>query len=122
MELIRRREPLQFKHEDVVFLVKPQTTAADRMEMFMSGRVEACGSKMTVADFNKALIRCFVVGWKGVTFEGKEVPYAYETLMDSFPNNDDVLTRLSAFILEHTDAFKKDEALKKELREPRHGG
>ena len=118
MELIRPKEPLEFKYKDVVFLVKAQAADADRMEVLASGTGDG-GARITIprAEFHRALIRCFVVDWRGVTIDKKEVPYSFEVFMRYFPTHEkkghSVVVDLANFIVEKTDIFKKDELEKK---------
>lgn len=125
MELVAPKEPLEFKYKDVTFLIKPQAVDADRMEVFSAGSRDGTRLSIPKADFRRALVRCFVVGWKGVTYKGKEVPYAFETLIQSFPPHDQkgrsVIDDLCDFIIGHTDIFKEDEVEKKESRPPSTG-
>jgi len=126
MELVRQSEPLEFKYEDVTFLIKRQATDADKAEVLFAA-TSADGKRLTVpaAEFYRALVRCFVVGWRGVTENGKEAQYSFESFIKSFPvakgRGESVLIKLGQFITEHTDVFKEDEIEKNESRR-QHAG
>ena len=117
MELVQEKAPLRFAWGDVTFLVKPQTTSGDKFEIDMAGRpVGNTGQvEFSPAEFYRTLVRQFVVGWEGVTSEGKPVPYSYENLMRlPAQSGDDVVIRLGIFIVENTDVTggKGEAALK----------
>lgn len=118
MELIKPKPPLEFKYKDCVFIVKAQSSDADKMEVLAAGSGEGNRVSIPRAEFYRALIRCFVINWKGVTSEGKEVPYSFEVFMKFFPvhhgKGSSVVIELGDFIVEHTDIFKRDELEKKD--------
>ena len=113
MELTKQKEPIKFIHGDVTFLVRPHATEADRLEIWAAGKAEDGKIVAPRAEFVKALIRCFVVGWEGVTQDGNPVPYAYETFVNKFPKSHKkgetpVFLALGNFIYENTDIAKQD--------------
>jgi len=114
MELLARKPTLEFKYHDVTFLIKGSATAADKMDLALGGRQEGDKTIYNSAEYCRALVRLFVVGWKGVTFEGKEVPYAFETFCEHFPHvhGDNAFVKVAAFIVEHTDVKKEQKDLK----------
>lgn len=120
MELAKPQEPLKFAYKDVTFLVRPKSIEADRLEVWGSGQVEDGKIISKQAEFVKALIRCMVVGWEGVTEDGKPVPYSFETFLARFPNQGrgeaNVFLQLGDFIFEKTDIWKQDEAEKNASR------
>ena len=109
-------KPLEFKHEDVKFLVKPEATEEDRLEVLLSGRQEGENIVMSRAEYCKTVIRRMVVGWTGVKRKGEDVPYSFDELRN-FPRGTgrNVLLELGGFIIENTDIAKpKNPDLKKE--------
>jgi len=113
MELVKPKEPLAFKYKDVTFMVKAQAVDSDRLEFLSAGQID--GRRMTIpaAEFRRALIRSMVIDWRGVTLDGKPVPYSFETFMTLFPRHEhkgrSVIEDLCGFIIEKTDLFHKDE-------------
>lgn len=125
MELFKPQAPLEFKFEDVTFLVKARAVDADRLEVWGSGEVDNGRIVSRRAEFVKALIRCFVLDWRGVTIDGKPAPYSVELFFKAFPSGEagapNVFLAISDFILSNTDIFKKDEAEKNASRAPSTG-
>lgn len=108
-------KPLEYKHEDVKFLVKPEATEEDRLEVLLAGRQDGENIVMSRAEYCKTVIRRMVVGWEGVTRKGEAVPYSFEELRN-FPRGTgkNVLLELGGYIIEHTDIAKpKNPNLKK---------
>jgi hypothetical protein len=125
VELIAPKEPLEFQYKDVTFLVKAQAVDADRMEVFACREPDRAKITLPAAEFRRALVRCFVIGWKGVTSQGQVVPYSYEVFMRYFPAHDGkgrtVIGDLCDFILAKTDLFQSDEIEKNASRAPSTG-
>ena len=123
MDLIKPAEPLEFKHEDMSFLIRPHASEGDRMEVTMSGSYRDGAFVFSRPEFNRALVRRFVVGWKGVKMDGKEVPYAFDLLDHHFPisGKDNIFVLLGIFIVEKTGIFAKDDLIKNDSREPAIG-
>jgi len=106
MELMVAEKPLEFVTGEVTFLVKPRASAADKFCVIMG---------KDAASFMRAAIERMVVGWKGVTKDGKPVAYN-ATMLDLLPNGgDNVLLSLGNFILEKTDLVKEDSEAKNAL-------
>lgn len=107
---------LEFKHEDVTFHVKPESTEEDRLEVLLAGRQEGENVVMSRAEYCKTVIRRMVIGWSGVTRKGEPVPYSFDELRH-FPRSEgkNLLLELGGFIIEHTDISKaKNSNLKKD--------
>lgn len=115
MELMPQSEAgkvLEFPWKDVTFLVRARAVEEDRLEVWGIGKTEGDAIVATRADFARTLVRRFVVGWRGVTREGKEVSYSFKSLCESFPvahGEKSVFLALSDFILTHTD-FQESKA------------
>ena len=108
--------PLKYQHEDVTFLIKPEATEEDRLEVLLAGRQEGENVVTSRAEFCKTVIRRMVVGWEGVTRKGAAVPYSFDELRN-FPRGSgkNLLLELGHFIIEHTDIAKpKNPNLKKD--------
>ena len=108
--------PLTYKHEDVTFHIKPESTDEDRLEVLLAGRQDGENIVMSRAEYCKTVIRRMVVGWEGVSRKGEAVPYSFEELRN-FPwgTGKNVLLELGGYIIEHTDIAKpKNPHLKKD--------
>ena len=106
---------LRFTFEDVIFLVKPEATEEDRLEILLSGRHEGDDIVMSRAEYCKTAIRRMVTGWENVKRGGQDVPYSFEELRN-FPRvaGKNVLLELGGYIINNTDISKpKDAGLKK---------
>ena len=109
MELQKNDEKLlEFKWRDVVFKVKPRATSGDRLAV-------ALRDEKTLATYSLTLVERFVVGWEGVTQDGKPAPYSFKLLSEHMPStaSDNALLSLAAFIWEKTDISS---GLDKELK------
>jgi len=118
MELLKLDErPAEYKWEDVTFLFRTIMGPGDKFAVDTAGHLMENG-KITfkVWELYKALIKTFVVGWKGVTENGKEVPWDYNLFMTRFPVKEkDVVMLLGEHISETVNIFglsKETEALK----------
>lgn len=102
MELVKEQaeQPLEFKYQDAVFLVKRHATGYDRFVVVTSEKSR---------DFLEETIRRMVVGWRNVTMDGKPVPYSFDALK-LFPHSarENVFVLLADFIHQHTDILKKE--------------
>lgn len=111
-----KAETVEFKYEDVVFFIKPHATEEDRMIVNLSGAREGDRVVFSRSEYCKTIIKCMVTGWKGVTEDGKEVPYSFD-LLSNFPRVKDrnVYIDLGSFIIENTDiARTPEDGLKKD--------
>ena len=103
---------LEFKFEDVIFLVKPEASEDDRMEIALSGRLEEKAGVPVItnsrAEFCKTAIRCMVADWKGIKRAGHDVPYSYDELKN-FPHVDkrNIFLELGDFIIKNTDIVNR---------------
>jgi hypothetical protein len=103
VELRRPKPPLEFKwkvgSDEVVFLVKPESSEEDRMRVAFTPMGGARCREM---------VRLMVVGWRGVARDKVDVPYAYEEL-EHFPRAEghNLFLDLGRFILEHSDISKE---------------
>jgi hypothetical protein len=70
---------------------------------------------MAMGDYWKKMIELFVVDWKGVTEDGKPVPYSYATLLTRLPADavEDILLKLGSFISEKVGLHGKTDDPKK---------
>ena len=127
MELLEEQEPLKFKWEDAIFLVKPRATVYDKFNLDMSGRPEKVKGKLVAkfdnVELGRLLVKLFVIGWENVTLKGKPVPYDYETLEKQMPadRTRDFYLAITDFIVKETDVFKKDIELKNDSRRLSNG-
>lgn len=115
-----KHKALEYQFEDVTFLVKPEADEADRLEVELSGRLkEHNGAKVmeySTADYCKTVIRCMVVGWKGVKRGGHDVPYSFDELKH-FPHvkGKNVFLDLGDFVIKNTDIRdQRNDDLKKD--------
>lgn len=114
MELIKQ-EIARFKHKDVTFLIRTQAVQADTFAMKQTdtGRIVVKNGKAIreadIVAWGKLLVRIFVVGWEGVTQDGKPAAYSYDTLESSFPAElgDALFEDLANFIFANVSIFKK---------------
>lgn len=118
MELLKLDERSEeFEYKGVTFFVKKNFTPEDKFFIDTSGELGKDGRiKFHPREYYRALIQVFVVGWKGVTENGKEVPYSFETLCTRLPADmtDGLFLKLSLFIGKLHGFTKSDEELKKE--------
>jgi hypothetical protein len=102
--------PLEFQFEDVTFLVKPHATVRDHLELIDTFGVDGKGMITTQSSkLYRFLIRQFVMDWRGVTQNGKSVPYSYETFENDFPIDakGSLCALLGAFIMQNTGLLPK---------------
>jgi hypothetical protein len=118
MELLKLDErPAEYKWEDVTFLIRTRMGPGDKFAVDTAGHLLENG-KVTFKAWKlyEVLIKTFVVGWKGVTENGKEVPWDYDVFATRFPVKDkDVIMLLGEFIADTVNIFgvsKGTEALK----------
>jgi hypothetical protein len=115
MELRKNHQkPLEFKYEDVTFLVKPRASEEDRMLVMLLGEQLPDGNvKFSRPDFCRLVVERMVVGWEGVTRDGKPMPYSF-TALSEFPRIEgkNVYLEVGAFILQQTDIQKSEAELK----------
>lgn len=127
MEISKGGEPLEFRYKDVTFFIKRHAVESDALEAWGAASIDPAGALVAPrAEYVKALIRCFVLGWKGVTRDGKEVPYSLDAFYHGFPRQSggsepSVFVQIANFILEKTDFQKEDVARKNESRGPSGG-
>lgn len=122
MELLQPNKPLEFVYKDVTFMVKSQCSAGDRAEILLAGENKGNGQvEYSRPAYMKTVLRRMVVGWRGVTVNGQEVPYAWELFDQRFPKDDGIMLELFNFVVEHTDLGKHKETVKNESRERPNG-
>ncbi len=87
MELLQLdKRPAEYQYGDVTILFRPTASVGDKFALDTAGEVTDNGQiKIDAFRFYKDIIRMFVVGWKGVTENGTEVPYSFDTLVDRLP-------------------------------------
>ena len=112
VELRRLKPHLEFPwkvgKDTITFFVKAESSEDDRMCVaFAPKGGQRC----------RELVRCMVVGWKGVDADGAPVPYEFE-LLELLPRGEgNLFLELGRFILEKTDVVKETKetkALKKD--------
>jgi hypothetical protein len=108
MELVKQQEPLEFVYKDVTFIIRATATARDKFAVDMCGEFTDGKFVLDRVAFYHKLIQLFVTGWRGVTQDGKDVPYRYDTMMTLFPAdpNLDVFLKLGTFIAAETGIFQ----------------
>jgi hypothetical protein len=116
MELMKQEKPLELKFEDVKFYIKPRATAFDIFTLRMNSEMNDGVVSLSSKTYYNGVIKSFILGWEGVTIDGKPVPYAWDLLITLFPKgkDKDVFFELLDFILKNTDLTYKQEELKKE--------
>lgn len=95
-----------------MFHIRPKATAEDRFEITVLYDADAKGHvKVPRRDVYRTLIERFVVGWTGVTEDGKPVPFSMDAL-GRFPvdKNEDVMIILGHFIFKSCGLWETDEA------------
>jgi|SRR5713226_5903531 len=110
MELLKpEQEPLKLIIGDVTFHVRSNLTARDKLAMDMIGEYVNGVFVLDKVSLFEKLIELFVVGWEGVTENGKPVPYSFKTFMTRFPGDvaQDWLLRLGGFIMDSLGLVKK---------------
>jgi hypothetical protein len=108
MELLKLDErPVEYKWEDVTFVVKKTLSPEDKFAIDTAGQLMENGKvSFKPWELYKVLIRTFVVSWKGVTEDGKEIPWDYTIFMSRFPVKDkDIVMLLGLFISEQVNIF-----------------
>jgi hypothetical protein len=110
MELLKDKKTETYEYKDVKFKVRTEITVGDKYELDTAGTITE-GDKIVFKPWElyKALIKLFVVSWEGVTRDGKNVTWSYETFMQSFPTDgtgDDLVMKLGGFIAEKTGALR----------------
>src|SRR5512135_3231318 len=102
MELLKLDDRLvEWEWQGVTFLIKPRLSSRDKWNVATASRkMTKDGVEFNTWEFYTTMIRTFVVGWKGVTEGGKDVPYSFDTLMDRLPSSadDNLVMQLGLFI------------------------
>lgn len=80
MEIITG-ELAEFVHKDVTVFVRKRASMNDSYAIHAIRKAYP----NDLAAQGRAMIRLFVVGWKGVTDKGAEVPYSYEMMETALP-------------------------------------
>lgn len=118
MELIEPSKPLEFIFKDVTFYVKPLCSAGDKAEILLIGENQGRGQvRVSAAAYVQTVLRRMILGWKGVTRQGREVPYSWEVFDQYFPKEDIVVLPLFNFIIEKTDVGQHKAEIKNGSRE-----
>lgn len=89
MELLKLDErPAEFKWKDVTIIYRVNVSAEDKFVVDTAG-THINGEKIEFKpwEFYKTMIRVFVIGWRGVTENGKEIPYSYDTFLKRLPGD-----------------------------------
>ena len=112
MELVKQLDNLEFVYEDVTFYIRPIATAKDRFEIDMTGDWKDGKFEMSKGDFFLKLIELFVVNWKGVTKDGKKVPYSFKTFAELPNGKNDLILTLGGFIASKTGVLPEPDEKK----------
>lgn len=118
MEISKNTKHEEFVWRDVAFKVRTSATVGDRYEVDMLYEVDAKGVvKVPRREMYLTLIERFVDGWRGVTEEGRAVPFSLPALL-TLPScgNEDPVLLLGAFVLNRCGLFPttEDAARKKD--------
>lgn len=118
MELLKPNEgPARYEWKDgVVFLYRTKVTTEDKYAVDTAGQLMKDGTiQFNPWDFYRSLIKVFVIGWEGVTVDGKPAPYSYDAFsrLPADPDQD-IVMKLAIKIAQDTGFFKSDEQTKKE--------
>lgn len=107
MELLKLEDNLTYQLGDVTFYFRGQMTADDKYELDMIGEWKNGTFEINRTAYFKKVVELFVTGWKGVTENGKDVPYSFHTLITRLPGHmaDDWLLRLSSEITTKVGIF-----------------
>jgi hypothetical protein len=105
MELLKLDDRLEeYVWKDVTFYYRKTVSSGDKFNLDMAGSFQNNGKvAFNPLEYCRTLVRLFVTGWKGVTENGKDVPYSYETLESRFPidiKGEDVIMTLGFKIAE----------------------
>lgn len=115
MEVSKPKENLTYAIGDVTFYVRAQATVEDKFELDVTGSWNGEGKFiLSTGAFYRKLVERFVVGWKGVTDGGKDVPYSFDALM-SLPADatQDWLIKIGTFIAANTGILPMQEEASK---------
>ena len=110
MELIdpSKSKTVEFKHGDVTIIAKTEANEEDRLRAGFAGRAKgAPWTSEQNANFCKVVCQTMVIGWKGVTHEGKPVDYDFE-LLKHLPRiaGKNLFLELGLFLIRETDIQK----------------
>lgn len=112
MELLKAKENLKYTIGDVTFLVRAQATVRDKFELDVAGDWNKDGKfVLNVGTAYRKLVELFVVGWEGVTQDGKPAPYSFDALM-GLPADavSDWILKLGTYIASTTGIIVGEEA------------
>lgn len=111
MELLKPKDNLTFSIGDVKFFIRPQMTVRDKLELDMLGDYDNGVFQVKKGDIIAKLVELFVVGWDGVTEDGKPVPYSYRTFAERLPADmaRDWMLNLGTFIFEQLGLGKTEQ-------------
>jgi hypothetical protein len=113
MEIAKQNAPLEFKWKDITFQIRSTAMSGDKFAISMSSPIENGRQTFSLTAYYRKIIELFVIGWQGVTEDGKDVPFSLDALgrlpVDA---NNDVFILLASFILNNTgfsaDAERKN--------------
>jgi hypothetical protein len=116
MELLKLDDRVEeYKYKDVVFYFRTTVSSGDKFNVDISGSMHEDGKiHYKPMEFYRTIIKTFVTGWRGVTENGKEISYSFETLATRFPADptEDLFIKLGLHIAEKTGIYstkKKEE-------------
>lgn len=107
-----KQTPARFEHSGIALLIKTRASIGDKIEAeAITAQVAAAKSIMELPKIGRDLVRMFVVGWEGVTADGKPVPFNYGLIYSAFPAEltDTLMPALYQFILANVDILKPKE-------------
>ena len=116
MEALKQGKSLTFKWgEDLEIYIKPRATSDDRLQVALEK--PGLGRRFVLAT------RLMVIGWKGLTRDGEEVPYSPEAL-DSVPDIPprNFIDSLGGFVWKNTDISGREDSDLKNASAPQLGG
>lgn len=114
MELVKAKDNLTYTINDVTFFIRSTATVKDKFDLDSAGEWKNGGYTMNVKTYWMKLIELFVVDWKGVTENGKAVPYSMEALLRlPADGSQDWLLKLGSYIANETGVLPVEKVAEK---------
>lgn len=110
MELLKPKDHLTYSIGDVKFFIRSQLTARDKFRIGIMGDYKDGVFKVARGEVFEKCIEIFVVGWDGVTEDGKPVPYSFDAFMTRIPGDvaKDWILKLGVFIVHELGLISKE--------------